>query len=212
MKIEERVLAAISAAAEKNFSAAMADICPAVEATARKKLCKRNIGRSEYKSFLRNYYFIIEPFIGVGINLAETKFPHLTLDTDGGEVIESPDFAEIIYHAFRCSLAHGHEIDEKFRFTTSPEQGRSYWIFNLEKGRIHMPDKTVWALIAVVIFCDANKDIDTETQSYLTWGGANVRAGGDPYRFDVDVFWGAEETIRRFLDKCDRIRVDLKLT
>lgn len=212
MKIEERVLAAISAAAEKNFSAAMADICPAVEATARKKLCKRKIGRSEYKSFLRDYYFIIEPFIGAGINLVETKFLHITLKTDGDKVIENPDFADIIYHAFRCSLGHGHEIEEKFNFTRSPEQGLSRWILSLNEGRIHMPDKTVWALVAVVIFCDANKDIITETQSFLTWGGANVRAGGDPYRFDVDVFWGAEETVRRFLDKCDRIRVALKFT
>ena len=75
-----------------------------------------------------------------------------------------------------------------------------------------MPDKTVWALIAVVLFCDANKDIVTETQSYLTWGGANVRGGGEPYRFDVDVFWGAEETVRKFLDQRDRIRVTLDLT
>ena len=211
MKIEERVLEAISAAAVENFSAAMAYICPAVEATARKKLCKPKIGRSEYKNFIRDYYFIIEPFIGTGFNLVETKFP-LTHETDRDSGIENPDFADIIYHAFRCSLAHGFEIEEKFIFTKSPEQGLSHWLIGLKDGRIHMPDKTVWALIAIVIFCEANKDITTESQSILTWGGANVRAGGDPYRFDVDVFWGAEETVRRFLDKCDLIRVALKFT
>ena len=210
MKIEERVLAAISAAAEKNFSAAMADICPAVEATARTKLRKRTISASEYKKFIRYYYFIIEPLIGAGLNLAETKFKDITLDTDADRVIESPDFAEIIYHAFRCSLAHGHEIDKKFRFTRSPDQGSSIWVCDLKNGRIHMPDKTVWALIGVVVFCDANKDIKTETNSYLTWGGAQVRAGRAPYRFDIDVFWGAEETVRRFFEKRERLRVTLQ--
>jgi len=141
--------------------------------------------------------------------LTDTKFPPVTLKTDGDKVIENPDFADIIYHAFRCSLAHGHEIEEKFYFIRSPEQGLSRWQVGLKDGRIHMPDKTVWALIAVVLFCDVNKDIITETQAYLTWGGANVRPGGDSYRFDVDVFWGAEETVRRFLDKRDRIHVAL---
>lgn len=211
MKIEDRVLAAISTAGEGNFSAAMANICPAVEATARKKLQQKKVNRSDYKEFLRGYYFVVEPFIGSGINLDDTKFPSITLETDDGRKIENPDFADIVYHAFRCSLAHGHEIEDKFNFTRSPEQGRSIWIIHMGEGRIHMPEKVVWALVAAVLFCDANKDIVTESHSYLTWGGANVRAGGEPYRFDIDVFWGAEETVRRFLDKRERIRVALNL-
>lgn len=78
------------------------------------------------------------------------------------------------------------------------------------EGLIHMPDKTLWALIACVVFCDANSDIATETQLYLTWGGGPTERE-PPYRFDIDIFWGSEQQVKRFLRKKNIIRVAMNL-
>ncbi len=209
MKIEERVIGAIQAGLESNWSRGMDLICPAIEATARKRHSKKKVTSEEFKRLIRENYPIIEAFIGAGLDLGGTIFPNVKIDSDGGKLIQSPDFADIIYHAFRCSLAHGWEIANEFTFTASPSQGVSQWLIHTGEGRIHMPDKTLWALIACVIFCDANADISTETGFWLTWGGAPA-AREPPYHFDIDVFWGGEQQVRRFLSKRNIIKVAMK--
>lgn len=209
MKIEQRVMEAINAGSGGDFAKGMTLICPAIEATARKSLKATSINGKKFKDFLRGYNQILEPFIGAGLNLDETKFPNVSIETDNCKIIESPDFADIIYHAFRCSLAHGHEVSEKFFFTKSLSQGISQWVINSSEGRIHMPDKVLWALTACVVFCEANRDIATESSAFLTWGGA-PSAREPAYHFDIDVFWGAEDTVRRFFLKKKLIRVAMR--
>ena len=205
MKIEQRVFRAVDYALAGDIAAALSDICPAIDATARKKYQEKG-SRTLYKKFLREHYDIIEPFIGQGINLAETAFP-INLETTDGKLIDKPDFADVIYHAHRCALAHGEEINERFCFTQSERQGEAKWTINLEEGRLHMPDKVIWALIAVTVFCEANAEISTCEAKWLTWGSEKMRSG-QPYRFDIDLFWGAEGTVRAFFEK----RQDPKVT
>ena len=206
MKIQERVFEAVAAGVSGDFAKGMTLICPAIEATARKKFGVSKIDQKLFKDFLRSYHFILEPFIGAGINLVESRFPQVTLKTDDGKVIKSPDFADIIYHAFRCSTAHGHEIQEEFLFTQSAAQGISLWKIDASAGRINMPDKVLWALIACVVFCKANEDIASTTTQWLTWGGAPVERD-PPYQFDIDVFWGGEELVKGFFEKKNLLRV-----
>ncbi len=209
MKIEERVINAMLAGIQGNLAMGMDFICPAIEATARKKLSKTKVTREEFKGFIRANSTIIEAFIGAGLNLEETVFPTVSIDNDDGKVLENPDFADIVYHAFRCSLAHGWQISEAFAFTSSSSQGVSEWLIHAGEGRIHMPDKALWALIACVVLCDANADISTETDLWLTWGGAPAERD-PPYHFDLDVFWGGEHQVRRFLGKKNIVRVAIK--
>lgn len=206
MKIEERVLSALETGLKGDFVQALAHITPAIEASARKKLGKSKISREEYKAFLRGYHFVIERFIGEGFDLDRSRFPKVTLKSEGGKEIADPDFADIIYHAFRCALAHGHEIDEEFAFIRSARLGASRWLIGFEDGRVHMPDKVIWALVGVVVFCDANTEIETETGMWLEWGTED-RRGGEPYRFDIDLFWGGEATVRNFFAKRPAVRV-----
>lgn len=198
MRIEQRVFRAIDYALAGDIAAAMSDICPAIDATARKKYQEQS-SKLLYKRLLREYYDIIEPLIGQGINLAKTAFP-IDLETSDGKVINGPDFADVIYHAHRCALAHGEEINERFYFTQSERQGEAKWSINLEEGRLHMPDKVIWGLIGVTVFCEANADISTCEAKWLTWG-SEVMRGGELYRFDIDLFWGAEATVRAFFEK-----------
>jgi len=207
MKIEQRVTEAMVAAIDdKDFSKAMNLICPAIEASARKKLGKTNATGKEFKDFLRSNYFIIEAFIGAGINFDKTRFPNVKIETDDGRSIIAPDLADIVWVAFRCSLQHGHEISEKFAFTASSDQGYSEWEISMDGKFVHMPDKIVWALIACVVFCKANAEIVTDTDLYLTWGAPAV---GRVHRFGLDKSWGAEATLRTFLAKQNLPRVTL---
>ncbi|MEP3122544.1 MULTISPECIES: hypothetical protein [Alphaproteobacteria] len=208
MKIEERVTAALHVAIAGDFFVALDLICPAIEASARKDLGKNSITRNEYKDFLRKYNTIIEAFSGPGINLDETRFPDISIKTDNGKTIERPDFSDLIYHAFRCALAHGHEISDEFVLTEEEDEDKSHWLIGLQNGHIHMPRRVVWALIAVVVFCRANQDITTESNLWLTWT-RNSMGRNEPYRFDIDIFWGAEETVRRFLERQNLSRVAL---
>lgn len=209
MKIEDRVIEAMQAGIDRNFIKGMALICPAIEATARKKLGKRKITKDEFKLFLRSNYLIIEAFIGAGLNFDETVFPGICLLTDSGRKIGDPDFADIVYHAFRCSLAHGHELGDEFTFTSSTSQGFSEWLIHVGEGRIHMPDKVLWALISCVVFCNANSDIVTDTDFFLTWGGGPAERE-PPYRFDLDIFWGGECLVQKFLKSRNIIRVAMR--
>lgn len=210
VKIEERVIETFHAGMEGNFVKGMNLICPAIEATARKHLRKEKVTGEEFKSFIRNSYPIIEAFIGAGLNLNNTTFPSTKFKTDGGKEILNPDFADIIYHAFRCSLAHGHEIEKEFYFTKSDSQGFSFWLIQVTGGRINMPDKVIWALIACVVFSEANANIVTKTNLSLTWSAAPHES--EPlYYFNVDVFWGAENLVKRFLASRDLLRVSIRL-
>ncbi len=176
-------------------------ICPAIEASARKTLQKQKINHNEFKQFLRDRYVIIEAFIGAGLNLEKTRFFDAVLETDDRKLLKEPDFADLVYHAFRCALAHGHEIAEKFTLIPSEAQDRSKWFLGND-GRLNMPDKVLWALVACVVFCKSNEDINTQSGCFLTWGGP-----ANQYRFDVDVFWGGESIVKIFLAKQNLIRV-----
>ncbi|SDX36807.1 hypothetical protein SAMN05444358_10550 [Ruegeria halocynthiae] len=210
MDTGQRVVEAMAAGIEGDIAKGMSFICPAIEATVRKTLKKSKVSASEYKDFVRENYWVIEPFIGSGMNFEETVFPEITLKTDNGRIIPKPDFADLVYNVFRCSLMHGHEISEEFTFTKSETQGSSVWAISLEDGHIHMPDKVLWALVACVVFNKVNHDIVTKTSLHLSWGGAPVERD-PPYRFELDVFWGGESVVRRFLSKREILRVAMKL-
>lgn len=210
MKIEERVIRSFDAASNERFSEALALICPAIEESARKLFGVKSAKRSDYKNFIRSYIWFIERFSHAGINLEETKFPG-KIETDRAP-IEQPDFADIIYHAFRCSLAHGENINEKFQLIDPNTEEGSHWKIDIRSGSVRMPHHIVWALIATVAICVINKDIKTCTSIYFYWPPDTfIRPDGTPYRLELDLMWGSEEVVKSFFSKYDPIRVTLKL-
>lgn len=207
MKIEERVVQAIAQGIAREFNAALSTICPALEATARRKRKKARLSQSEIKNFLREYYWLLEPFSGEGINFETSTFPSMNLVTDNGRRIEKPDVADIIYHVYRCALAHGHEIEPRYQLVPTQEQGLHEWQVALDGKTLRAPEALLWGMIAVVVFCEANRELKTTTNLYLSWGG-----GTRPmYRFDIILFWGGEAVVHAFFDKLDRMRVTMEL-
>jgi hypothetical protein len=143
--------------------------------------------------------------IGAGLNLEETKWRELVIPAHNGNPIPAPDFADIVYHIFRCSHAHGKEIPAGYGFLPV-EDGKSYW--QIGDNSLYMPTRVVWALIAVSVFAEANSDIETNTGHFLTWGSESLGIGIQ--KFLIDESWGKESRLRDYFAKQKIIRVKLE--
>lgn len=197
MDIATRVENAFDHASKMKWDEALDAICPAVEATARKGLQKNKITGKEYKDFLRSYYPILERFSCTGLNMDETKFPNVVVETDDNKRIENPDVADIVYHCYRNAVAHGYAISAKFAFSQpAPVSDSTGWNFDMGAGRIHFPTNLIWALIAVVVFCKANADIKSLSGSWLS-----LRVDGHDVKFTTGLFWGGEDLVLNFFEK-----------
>jgi hypothetical protein len=193
MKLSEYVLYAIDDAGAKKFNAALLHACIAIDATSKRLYpSERRVGR-RYIGCLRAYYWIIEPMIGAGINLVETRFTNIRLRNTA-----TPDLAEIIYEIFRCSHAHGDEVPSNF--SVLPSQGGFGSTWGLGYGELHMPDRVVWALLAVSVFSKVNKGEKTTGSYYLSLGDE---------QFLISEWWGREDEFRLIAAKYNQTRVKL---
>jgi len=194
MKLSEHVLCAIDDADSKKFDAALLHACIAIDATSRRLYpAEARVGR-RYIDCLRSYYWLLEPMMGAGINLVETRFSNIKLRNTA-----SPDFAEIVYEIFRCSQAHGDEVPSQFSVTRSEGGFYSEWL--LADGEVHMPDRVVWALLAVAVFSKVNGGERTTGDYYLSLGDE---------RFPIRDWWGREDDFRATADKYNKVRVKLE--
>src|SRR5437868_443375 len=113
MKLSSYVTYAIDDAEGGKLDSALMHACIAIDGTAKKRYPSKGVG-NRCRTLIRNYYWIIEPMIGAGMNLVETRFENVPL-TDN----PAPDFADIIYSIFRCNDAHGTEIPPTYSVTRS---------------------------------------------------------------------------------------------
>ncbi|WP_243368623.1 hypothetical protein [Microvirga solisilvae] len=204
MKLEKHVLAAINDYEQGSPDLALMHACFSIEGTARKFSGKNKATNKDYKDLIRAYYWIIEPMIGGGINLVETKWHNLKIDNGYGRILPDPDLADVIYHVFRCSHAHAEDTPKNYELLPVTD-GHSRWI--LADGVLHMPERIIWALLAVSVFAKVNADITTDTPHYLTWGSMSLGLGIET--FIIKEWWGREEDFKAFMDKQKIIRVKL---
>ena len=202
MNIDQHVLYAIDDYFAGKRDSALMHASFAIDATARKLFGSKRAGRREYKDCLRNYYWIIEPMMGGGLNLEETRWQNLRIDDGNGKVIVDPDFADIIYHVFRCTHAHAGEVAAGFELLPV-QDGHSRWI--VADGVLKMPERVIWSLLAVSLFCRANSDVSSATPHYLTWGSDSLGIG--IHKFLIAEHWGKEDGFREFLTSYPQIRV-----
>lgn len=193
MRVSKHVLHSIDDHGAGNFDAAILHACIAVDATARRLFpAIKQVGK-RYVSCLRHYYWIVEPMIGPGLNLNETRFSNVPLRNN-----LNPDLAEIIYEVLRCSHAHGDDVPLRFKCTES-EGDKSHWF--LADGELHMPDRVVWALLAVAVFSKVNAGERTTGDQWLSLGD---------YRFQIAEWWGREDAFRAFAEQSNKTRVKLE--
>lgn len=194
MRLSKHVLYAIDDAEVGKMDAALMHACCAIDATA-KKLYPSEKVRTRYVQCLRKYYWIIEPMIGAGINLEETIFPNVKL-----ERVKSPDMAEIIYEKYRCYHAHGDEIPASYMLVNPPGPNQSEWIIG--RDQMNVPDRIIWALLAVTVFSNVNASERSKGDYFLTLGED---------RFVIRDWWGREDDFRPIATRYNQVRVKFDL-
>lgn len=193
MRLETHVLYALDDLSAGRPDSALMHACIAIDPTARKLFPRVEKVGNRYRRCLREYYWVLEPMIGAGMNLVETRFENVPLPGN-----PAPDFAEIIYTVFRCRDTHGEEIPLRYSVTKS-EDKLSHWA--ITNGELHMPDRIVVALLAVSVFSAVNRG--------LRAGGAHWLGLGHE-KFLVKDWWGREAEFRRIAAPYNQTRVTLK--
>lgn len=193
MKLSKHVTGAIDDGGQGKFDSALLHACIAIDATSKRLAPQEKRVGVRYVDCLRRYYWLLEPMIGAGLNLAETKFSNIQLKNT-----PTPDLAEIIYEIFRCSHAHGDEVPSEF--SVLPSHGNFYSEWEFANGELHMPDRVVWALLSVAVFSKVNAHEKSEGSYYLSLGNE---------QFPIADWWGREEDFRPIADKCNKTRVKI---
>lgn len=193
MKISEHVIYAIDDAKADKFDAAMLHACIAIDGTARRLYPAMKQGKARYKKSLRAYYWLLEPMLGGGIHLVETRFSNVQLEKN-----LLPDLADIIYEIFRCNHAHADEVPVPFSVMPSSGAFLSRWI--LADNELRMPDRVLWGLLAVTVFSRANAAEKTTGDYYLSLGEE---------KFRIADWWGREDEFRPVADKYNQTRVTI---
>jgi len=193
MKLSRQVLYAIDDASNGKFDAALLHACIAVDTTSKRLYPSEKKVGLRYVACLRNYYWIVEPMIGAGINLVETRFKNITLKNN-----KSPDLADIIFKIFRCGHAHGDDVSDSYSFIYTVGPFNSAWAFG--HGELHMPDRIIWALLAIAVFSKVNALEKSSGDYYLALGND---------RFPLRDWWGREDDFRPIADRYNQTRVKL---
>lgn len=193
MKLTQHVLYALEDADAGKLDSALMNACVAIDPTAKLLYPKVKLVSERYVRCLREYYWLLEPMVGAGLNLVDTRFENVPIPGN-----PAPDFADIIYKIFRCTNAHGDEIPRAYHVTKSHGGFRSLWA--LTKDELHMPDRVVFALLAIAVFSRANAGLKTVGEHWLALGDE---------RFKVKDWWGREDDFRPVAARYNQTRVTL---
>ena len=156
---------------DKDFTAAFNFATLAIEETARNHYKKDRITRHDYIKFLRQYYWIMEPFMGLPECDAWKFYQHIKITDEYNNIVGGcfgPDIAEIVYHVFRCHIHHGKAIPENFKIISTNGEP-SLQIVSMDSNNIlQMSANIIIALIAVCMGCAANDGLGEKSDYYLT--------------------------------------------
>jgi len=194
MALETGIILAIKYYEDGDVDSALERACLAIESTARNMYGKEKVGRTEYKECIRNYYWIIEPMMGGGFDPSATTFENLKIIDDRGRLIPNPDLADVIYYIFRCNFAHDKSVPPNYKLLPVTD-GLSEW--RMGEDILMMPERIIWALLAVSVFAKANSNIRTNTDHWLSWGSETLGLG--IHKFIIKNSWGKEDDFKAFL-------------
>lgn len=198
MKVEEHIFAGIEAFDRGEQEHALLHACIAVDASSQKRAAISRSRKSEYIKFIRDYYWVLEPMTGSGINFDDTYWGNVRIKDDKDRNIEKLDMASFIYYLFRCSQAHGKEIPAQYKLVR--RSANSPLAYHVAEDRLHIPETLIWGLLSICVFAKTNSDIKTSTDHHFTLGG-NV--------FAVSDWWGLEDSFRPIAIKHNPTRVVL---
>ena len=168
MKVGDSVRLAIDDWTRGELEASMLHACNAVDGTA-KKVYPRIAGNKErFTRLLRESYSILGPMGMPGFNLIDSRFAVNVLrpTAPGGK----PDIADVIYGIHRCTHGHGDELPDGFALITNAADTPDYTRMEMQRGKLRLSDRMIFALLAVAVFSPANKGQRIPSAYFLTWG------------------------------------------
>jgi hypothetical protein len=199
MKLEDHIFAGIEAFDRGEQEHALLHACIAVDSTSQKQRGLTHSTKHCYIQFIRDYYWILEPMTGSGINFNDTYWDNVPLTDQNGKRIEKLDMASFVYYLFRCTQVHGKEIQIKYKLLSRAQNSPLY--YHIANDRLHIPETFIWGLLSICVFCKSNKDIKTNTGHFFTLGDN---------RFCISDWWGLEDSFRPIAEKHNPIRVVLQ--
>jgi hypothetical protein len=75
----------------------------------------------------------------------------------------------------------------------------SEWLFG--PNELHIPDRIIWALLAISVFAKVNKNQNTNSEHYLSLGNEI---------FPIRDWWGREDDFRLIADRCNRVKIKIE--
>lgn len=190
MKIEEHIFRGIEAFNRGEQEHALLHACLAIDGSAQKRDKSSRSSENLYTQFIRDYYWILEPMTGAGINFDKTQWNNITIKDNKDRLVKNLDMANVIYHIFRCTQAHGSEIPSEYKLVRKDAQ--SPLAYHIANNRLHIPETIVWGLISICVFAKVNEDIISDTDHFLTLGDN---------KFSIADWWGLEESFRPIAKK-----------
>ncbi|QGY30628.1 hypothetical protein [Pantoea cypripedii] len=191
--IGERVKYAIDHMERGEIYAALEHACNALDVTSQRYYEQKNSSRRHFKNIIKKYSWLIEFMALGGINLDETIFDNFPITDGVREPILKPDFSDLMYHVVRCGLVHSDSLSEGFSFH---KEGAVL----LAEKNIIFPEKVVWGILSISIFCPINKDEITAPDYWI---------GFFQNRLVINDFWGNESIAQHLANRYPLPRVTL---
>lgn len=192
--IPDRVYHSIDCLERGQFEFALEQAAIAVDITAQHNYKKTRSSKSTYKSFLKEYYWVMELMALGGVDLHNSTFSNFSIE-DNGKIIEKPNLSDLIYHIVRCSLVHGAGLPKNLVFV--PER-----CITLAHEYISLPVQVIWGLLATVVFAKVNFNEKSEGEYFFTY---------EHEKFLIRDCWGGEDLLRPFFDQHIKLRVALNI-
>lgn len=163
----------------ERLESAMLHACNAVDGTAKKKFGSALGNRERFERLLRDRYDVLLPMSGMGTR------PDTQFTTRAGPV---GDLAAVVYKIHRCFHGHGDELPEGFALL--PNLSSEGTIFIVSDAGIQLPDRIIFALLAVAIGEPVNLGQTVPDRYHLTYRDRVM---------PINELWGEGDAIARIL-------------
>jgi hypothetical protein len=186
-------ISAIDDGSAQRFDSAILRACIALDATSKAHFGAPKSAKTHFKDLIREYYWLLHMMQGGGVDFKKTRFNNLKIENNGKE-IENPDFADVLYHAYRCKLVHDGDYQSGVDVTVSSAE-LANWVF--AENMLYIPSRVLWGLVAICVFAKCNAGLNSQGDHHLTWTANSF--GMPTFVFLLRDCWGAEDKIRTIL-------------
>jgi hypothetical protein len=168
----------------RQWVAAMAHACDAVDTTARRRYPKQGVA-NRFKRTIRDSLDIFRVMAAPEIDFAESRFPiAVKSDLPDGR----PDIADVIFAIHRWN--RGHDDDLPHGFDLTPYGPRPAGVHIWRNRRIQLPASAAIGLLAVAVFSPENKGENIPEGYQLSW---------HQHVFHIYLWWGWQDHFREVI-------------